>query len=45
MPDGQHIVAVITAGALSPSGFDKQTEEIRVVLGWFDELRRRVPVK
>jgi Tol biopolymer transport system component len=45
MPDGQHFIAVISAGASSQPGVATQMEEIRVVLNWFDELKQRVPPK
>jgi hypothetical protein len=45
MPDGQHFVAVIRAGAIAQPGVVTQMAEIRVVLNWFDELKQRVPVK
>ena len=37
-PDGQHFVMIRTEYASSPT-------EIRVVLNWFDELERLVPVQ
>ena len=45
MPDGQHFIAVIRAGAIPQPGVVPQMEEIRVVLNWFDELKQRVPTK
>jgi hypothetical protein len=45
MPDGQHFIAVIRAGAIPQPGVVTQMEEIRVVLNWFDELKQRVPTK
>jgi serine/threonine-protein kinase len=45
MPDGQHFLAVISAGANSQPEVGAPTKEIRVVLNWFTELQERVPTK
>jgi Tol biopolymer transport system component len=40
MPDGEHVIGVAPA-----SGEGSFAQQITVVLGWFDEVRQRVPVK
>jgi hypothetical protein len=39
-PDGRHIVGIIDTSATAQEG---RQPAIQVVLGWFDELRARVP--
>jgi serine/threonine-protein kinase len=44
MPDGQHFIVKIPAGAAGQPG-QTQTQQIEVVLNWFEELKQRVPSK
>ena len=41
MPDGEHVIGVVSAASVE-SGIASQ---ITVVLNWFDDVRKRVPVK
>lgn len=42
--DGQRFLGLIDATQATPSGA-AEGPQIQVVLNWFDELKRRVPVK
>jgi serine/threonine-protein kinase len=41
MPDGEHIIGVVSASSVEGAF----PSHVTVVLNWFDELRQRVPVK
>lgn len=41
MPDGQHVVALVSPGV----GSSGTLPEIRVVLNWFEDVKQRVPNK
>jgi hypothetical protein len=42
LPDGQHFIARIPAGSAGQLG-QAPTQQIEVVLNWFEELKQRVP--
>jgi Tol biopolymer transport system component len=44
MPDGQHFIGRIPAGSAGQAG-QAQTQQIEVVLNWFEELKQRVPTR
>jgi Tol biopolymer transport system component len=44
MHDGQHFIARIPAGSAGQAG-QTQTQQIEVVLNWFEELKQRVPTR
>ena len=43
--DGQRFLGLIEASQVAQAGAVVETPRIQVVLNWFDELKRRVPVK
>jgi len=43
--DRQRFVGVITAGSANSNDANARTDEIQVVLNWFEELKARVPTK